>query len=88
LRIADVTTNEELYRAPNYQLPQLVLGETSAELQAKGYDYSVNRDGKNVANFKMLEAAQRYIAFMLGAAYVQYPYRTWDEYRQDFAEAA
>jgi hypothetical protein len=88
LRIADVTTNEELYRAPNYQLPQLVLGETSAELQAKGYDYSVNRDGENVANFKMLEAAQRYIAFMLGAAYVQYPYRTWDEYRQDFAEAA
>jgi hypothetical protein len=84
LRIADVTTNEELYRAPNYQLPQLVIGESTKP----GYTHTVTRDGKKQAAFKSYEEAARYVAFMIGATYVQFPYRTVAEYQRDFAEAA
>ncbi|MCA2999645.1 MAG: hypothetical protein ING75_13700 [Rhodocyclaceae bacterium] len=84
LRIADVTTNEELYRAQNYQLPQLVIGESTKP----GYTHTVTRDGKEQAAFKRYEDAARYVAFMIGATYVQFPYRTVAEYQRDFAEAA
>jgi hypothetical protein len=84
LRIADVTTNEELYRCQNYQLPELVIGESTKP----GYTHTVTRDGKEQAAFKRYEDAARYVAFMIGATYVQFPYRTVAEYQRDFAEAA
>lgn len=84
LRIADVTTNEELYRAPNYQVPQLGIVESTEQ----GFTHTVTRDGETQANFKRYEDAARYLAFMIGATYVQFPYRTVAEYQRDFAEAA
>lgn len=88
LRIANVTTNEELYRHEKYELPQIVITEAAAGVRKQGCRYAANRDGKNIANFKTYEEALRYQAFMLGASYIQYPFRTVAEYRQDFAEAA
>jgi len=88
IRIADVSTNEELYRHAKYQLPQITLTECEAALKPQGCQYAAMRDGENVANFKSYEDAARYLAFMLGASFVQFPYRTRAEYEADFADAA
>lgn len=65
LAIQSVESFRWLYKAENFQLPELSI-ETPANMP-EGYTYSVIRDGKETqANFKSRLKAQNYIDFMRG----------------------
>lgn len=71
LRIINVTTGEECYRHPNYQLPKMELHEAASYDQAEGYTHCVkvaNKSGEleSYANFKSMADAAHWLAFMSG----------------------
>lgn len=66
LRIQDTKTGRNLYQHENYKKPDLKIAKVSDDLKAKGYKTAVERDGEMQANFKSLEKALDYIAFMQG----------------------
>lgn len=68
-----MSNGREIYRVPNYQLPQFEVQLINpadmcgkVNLYQAGYTHGVWRDGANVANFKSMERAQRYIDFIQG----------------------
>lgn len=81
LRIVDVATGEELYRAKNYQLPEL---EVLVDTAHKSHRFAVQRDGhETLARFATKEDAEKHIAFLKGYRVSNTP-RTWNEYLEDF----
>lgn len=65
-----IVKGQEVYRHPKYHQPALTIAEIGpremcgrVNLRAKGYTHTVNPVG---ANFKSLEKAQRWVAFMRG----------------------
>lgn len=65
LRIQDVKTKRDLYRAENYKLPALDIVPAPYPDKPE-YTHAVYRNGENQAAFKSLKGAQNYIAFMRG----------------------
>lgn len=80
LRIIDITSGKEMFRAANYQLPDL---DIQIDDTQKTHRFSVKRDGKEtLAAFKTREEAEQHIAFLKGYRVRNTP-RTWNEYCQD-----
>lgn len=72
LRIMDAQ-DRELYRHPLYQEPKLGMElETDPTMMAKGYTWSVNRDGQIQARFKSSHDAAEYVCFMTGKRAMRY----------------
>lgn len=71
VKIMDTRTKQVLYEAPNYQAPDLTLGEPpevigKVSMAEAGYTVGVYRDGENVANFRTRKQAETWAAFMRG----------------------
>ena len=63
LRIVDVSSGRDLYRASNYVMPELVVTACTNE---EGYTHQVTEKDVLVARFKSLEDATEYTAFLQG----------------------
>jgi hypothetical protein len=63
IRLMDVETSTELYRAPTYETPELSLHPCS---DVKGYLWEARRDGKLAARFSDLHEAAEWCAFIRG----------------------
>lgn len=71
VKIMTTRTKRVLYQVPNYQAPNLTISKPpkvigKVNLYEEDYVAGVYRDGDNVANFKSMEKAERWVAFMLG----------------------
>jgi len=84
LRIIDIDSLEELYRAKNYKRPDLTLEDSDPRL---GYPFEVQRDGQVVARFRTRVDAEEYVAFIRGHR-VSRTIRTVGEYREEMRLAA
>lgn len=84
LRIIDVESCVELYRAANYQMPEF---DIEIDHGDKKLPFKVKRDKATQAAYATQEAAGEYIAFMQGFR-VSRPYRTQAEYNAEMQEAA
>jgi hypothetical protein len=68
VRILDVATGRELYRHPQYHYGTM---EIHAATCREGYTHGVWVNGQNHANFRSLETAAHWIAFMTGHSMIQ-----------------
>ncbi len=84
LRIIDVDTLDELYRATNYQTPELTFCHDSKNAE---YPFWVRRDADTLAHFRSRVEAEQFVAFLQGHRVANKP-RTVREYREDMLEAA
>jgi hypothetical protein len=82
LRIIDVNTRKELYRAANYQVPEFVITE---ERQFKDLPFLATRDGQEQARFASYGEACEYVAFMTGVVPAKV-YLTVEEHEASFAD--
>lgn len=65
--IVKITIDKNVvYQHENYHLEKLEIMESKEKTKEMGYSFSVNKDGKICANFKTLEAAERYVKFLKG----------------------
>lgn len=69
IRIDDIKTHKTLYKHPKFNVVKLEIKEPPREIKAQGYVSGVFQKGKNIANFKTPESAQRWVDFMIGKRY-------------------
>lgn len=63
--IKQITLNKKIiYKDPSFKIKEFKIKKSP--YADKGYTHGVFYNGKNVSNFKSLEKAERYIAFMKG----------------------
>lgn len=84
LRIIDVVTGAELYRAVNYELPSLEITHKPADIHLP---FKVIREGKEHAGCSTYEEAFRYAAFAMGTR-PAHAYRHQSDFLQELREAA
>jgi len=69
IRIDDVKTHKTIYKHPKFNVAKLEIKGPPKEMKARGCVSGVYQEGKNIANFKTPEAAQRWVDFMNGKRY-------------------
>lgn len=90
LRIIDVVSEVELYRSPVYQAPNFTVEPAIQIHHAVGLKFSVHRlEGGhtapcNVANFKTIQEADSFVAFMKGIK-VTFPFKTQEQLKKELA---
>ena len=82
IRIIDVATGKELYRATNYQMPEFEIAKDEKDLKLP---YSVSREGAVQARFGAHGEACEHVAFMTGVLPAR-TRRSVKEYEEDFAD--
>ena len=82
LRIIEVNSRKELYRAANYQLPEFTIAKSGSEMELP---FMVARDGQGQARFVSHGEACEYIAFMTGALPAK-GFQTVQEFESSFAD--
>lgn len=82
LRIINVKTRKELYRAPNYKVPVFVIGTND---QVPKLSYFASRDGQVAARFSSHGEACEYVAFMMGDLPSK-GFTTVEEYENSFVD--
>lgn len=89
VRIIDVTRHEEVYRAPNYQLPRFTTRESGLPELPVAVFHEDHAEGKqvNCANCSTFEEAAEYIAFLQGFRTAR-PFRTTLEFAREMRQAA
>lgn len=89
LRIIDVVSEVELYRSPAYQMPNFAVEPAIKIHHSMGLKFSVHRlEGSiapcNVANFKTIQEAESFVAFMKGIK-VTFPFKTKEQLKKELA---
>jgi len=71
VKIMDVQTKRVLYQHPTFNQPAYTIAPPpekigNADMAADGYTHGVYADGENIANFKSIVQAARWVKFMIG----------------------